>query len=63
MSTVPFRCIDMERIKWSVLGFNICLIYPSGIVYLSQGISEFRWPLQIHKLVASQRWYGEGGVR
>jgi hypothetical protein len=28
-------------------------------VYLSQDISELRWPLQIHTLVASQRWFGE----
>jgi hypothetical protein len=31
------------------------------LVYLSHDISELRWPLQIHTLVASQPWYGEGG--
>jgi hypothetical protein len=30
-------------------------------VYLSQDISELRWPLQIHTLVARQPRYGERG--
>jgi hypothetical protein len=30
-------------------------------IMLSQDISELRWPLQIHTLLVSQPWYGEGG--